>query len=430
MSSVRRTLIVRMTLLLTIVSLATASTSYVLAKGEANKFLDAQLAEVAMNAGPGLKEEVRRRHDHELEDRLVVQIWERSGTLIYASGPDNSIPRQPDDGYFDVMADNEAWRTYIASDDQLVVQISQRWSARDEIATRAAIGATLPFVLAIPFAWLLIGWSVNQVLEGLGRLSAELEKRSIEARDVLSPDGVPTEIAPLIGAMNSLIIRQRQAVETQLRFVEDAAHQLRTPLAALQLQVDNLFEHNLARPFPDLVADLREGIGRGTRLVGQLLRMARAESPSTGEQQAMSVSDVVRVVVGDCFPILEANGLTMAVNLDEDMKIKGNRADLELLLRILIENSICYTSSGGSVTITAKWTAQDAVIEIIDSGCGIPESALPFVFDRFFRAAPPDVEGAGLGLAIAKAIADRNRYGLSLRNRRDAVGLIAVIEFS
>lgn len=431
MSSLRTAVLVRVTFLLMIVSFATALTSYLLAKLEANKFLDAQLAEAAMSAGKkALRKHVQPKHDPDPEDRLVVQIWDGADALMLASGPKINIPRQPSEGYFDVIADGKAWRTFRASDGRRVVQISQRWSAREEIAARAATGAALPFVVAIPLAWALIGWSINQILRGLGHLSTEIGTRSVEAKDSLSLERVPTEIAPLIGATNDLIARHQQAIEIQRRFISDAAHELRTPFAALQIQLDNLLGRGDVSPISEVVAELRDGVRRGTQLVSQLLTMARAESSQTRERQLVSIGDLIRVVIADFVPILEENDLTLTVNLKEEIDVKGDRVDLEILLRTLIENSVRYTSSSGHIVINAERRNQHAMIEIIDSGCGIPETTLPFIFDRFFRAAPPDIEGSGLGLAIAKAIADRNGVKLSIRNRSDVAGVIALIELS
>lgn len=430
MTSLRTTVLIRVTFLLVIIGAATVWTSYLLAKREANKFLDAQLAEVAVSAGEGLQENAEPKLYTPPEDRLVVQIWDRSGAPILASGPKNSIPRQPSEGYFDVIADGKAWRTYSASDGRHLVQISHRWSSREEIGAHAATGAALPFVVAIPLAWLLIGWSVNQVLRSLGRLSTEIGERSADAKDSLSLDRVPIEIIPLINAMNSLIARHQRAIERQRRFIADAAHELRTPFAALQIQLDNLLGRDVVTPMSEVVAELRDGVRRGTRLVSQLLSMARAESSQTRERQSIGLGDLIRVVIADFVPILEENDLTVTVNLREEIEVNGDRIDLEILMRILIENSIRYTPAGGYIVIESERTNEYTVIEIIDSGCGIPEAALPFIFDRFFRAAPTNIEGSGLGLAIAKAIAGRNGVDLSIRNRNDAAGVIATIKLS
>jgi two-component system, OmpR family, sensor kinase len=427
MTSLRKIILTRVTLLLTLVSLATATTSYVLVRLEANGFLDNQLTEVARNAGVGLEDDAEPPADPELEDRLVVQIWDRDGNLIRVRGPEANIPAQKDLGFSDVSVGGEDWRIYRASDAQRVIQISQRWSAREEIATRAAIGAALPFAFGIPLAWILIGWSVNRVLRGLGSLSQALARRSTEAKEPLGLDSVPTEIAPLIGGMNSLIDRHQRALEMQRRFIADAAHELRTPLAALQLQIDNLASARLPEASTELIAELSDGVRRGSRLVAQLLTMARAEAPAKSERTSIDVVKLIHSLTADLFPMIEAREIELSIEADEGTSYPAVSAELETLLHSLIENAILYTPSKGSVTIQVRRNVDGVLIKIIDSGIGIPQSALPFIFDRFYRAAPQHIEGSGLGLSIARAIADRNGLRLDIQNRDDARGIIAVV---
>lgn len=429
MKSLRKVILTRVTLLLTLVSLVTAASSYYLVRLEANGFLDNQLTEVARNAGVGLDDNAEPPADPEIEDRLVVQIWDRSGNLIRTHGPDVGIPAQNDLGFFDATVAGEDWRIYRAQDAERVVQISQRWSARQEIATRAAMGAALPFAIGIPLAWILTGWSVNQILRSLGVLSVALGKRSTETKEPLSLDGVPVEISPLIGGMNALIDRHQKALEMQRRFIADAAHELRTPLAALQLQIDNLGRARLTEPSAELIAELSDGVRRGSRLVTQLLTMARAEAPAKNDRAPVDIVKLIHTLVSDLFPMIEARELQFSIEADDGTFYPAATADIETLLRSLIENAVLYTPPKGSITIQVRRNVDGILIKIIDSGIGIPASALPLIYDRFYRAAPQDIEGSGLGLSIAKAIADRNGLKLELQNRGDATGVIAFVGF-
>lgn len=429
MTSLRKTTISRVTILLTVLSLAAAMTAYLLVKVEVNKFLDAQLREIALNAGSGLQRDAEPQIEIEDEDQLVVQIWDNSGQLVSHSGPPVQIPEQRKPGYFDVTVGNDDWRVYRSSDTNRVVQISQRWSAREEVATHAATGAALPLVAAIPLAWLLIGWSINGVLRGLGNLSADIGRRSADAKDALSVSGVPVEIAPLVSAMDSLITRHQQALEAQRRFVSDAAHELRTPLAALQIQAENLQACDLADPVREIALELGDGTRRAAYLVNQLLSMARAESSGESESETVSLSALIRTVIADVVSVAEAKGVLLSVDIEDDIPIIVRVRDMKMLLSNLLDNAVRYTGFGGLISIRESADGSSVTIEIVDSGCGIPESAMPFIFDRFFRAAPPDIEGTGLGLAIAKATADRNGLQLSLRNRETVTGVIASVVF-
>ncbi|WP_315837146.1 ATP-binding protein [Bradyrhizobium prioriisuperbiae] len=427
MTSLRQTLMTHITVLLMIVGFAAAATAYVFVKYEVNSFQDNALQEVALNAGLIYRHEIQPRIDAELEDQLVVQIWDHDGKLLHRSGPHVDIPYRTDLGYFDVTAGGENWRVFRASDPQHAVQISQRWSAREEVAAYAAAGAAVPLIVAIPIAWLLIAWSVKRVLSGLGQLSTDIGERSADARDALSLTGVPVEIAPLVGAMNSLIERHQLALETQRRFVSDAAHELRTPLAALQIQIDNLRARDLTGDIGDIAIDLLAGIRRAGYLVNQLMTMVRADASMEGETETVDVRALVSLVASGFVPLAKAKGIELSINVDEDIPMTTRASDVQLLLSNLLDNAVRYTDGGGLVSIHGKYLDGSVVIDITDSGCGIPEAALPYLYDRFFRAAPPDIEGTGLGLAIAKTAADRNGFHIAIGNRPGCRGVKATV---
>ena len=283
MKSLQKTVMLYVTILLVVVGVTAAIVSYFFVKGEVNSFQDNALQEVALNAGLVYRHDIQPRIDAELEDQLVVQIWDHSERPLHRSGPPVDIPAQADLGYSDVTAGGERWRVFRARDSQHVIQISQRWSAREEVASYAAAGAVIPLIASIPLAWLLIGWVVKRVLAGLGDLSADIGRRSADAKGALRLTGVPAEIVPLVGAMNSLIERQQQALETQRRFVSDAAHELRTPLAALEIQIDNMRAQDITGGAREIADDLLDGIRPGD-LSGQPASIARASRCVDGER--------------------------------------------------------------------------------------------------------------------------------------------------
>ncbi|MFT4116409.1 hypothetical protein [Bradyrhizobium sp.] len=217
MSSLRKTITTRAVLLMAAIGLLAAATSFGLVAYEMNKFLDAQLQEIAVNVGPGERKDAGPLLESEDEDQLVVRIWDRSGGIVHRSGPAIDIPWRPVPGLSDETADGQDWRVYRWSHTQHDIQIAQAWSARHEIALHAATGAALPLLLAVPLVWAVLGWSVNRTMSGLQRLSAEIGRRSIDAQEPLRPVGVPTEVAPLIVAIDKLVDRHRQALEAQRR---------------------------------------------------------------------------------------------------------------------------------------------------------------------------------------------------------------------
>lgn len=423
MTSLRKTVMNHVTGLLIVIGVAAAVTSYYFVKYEVNSFQDNALHEVAMAAGMVFRHNIEPQSEAELEDQLVIQIWDEANAPLHRSGPAVDVPLQPALGFSDVTAGGERWRVFRSRDGGHAIQVSQRWSAREEVAAYAAAGASVPLIVSIPVAWLLISWAVKRVLAGLGRLSSEIGERSAEAKDSLGLDGVPVEVVPLVTAMNSLIERHQTALETQRRFVSDAAHELRTPLAALQIQIDNLRARELSGPSREIAQDLLDGIRRASYSVNQLMTLVRADASIESEAEMVDAQDLIGLIASGFAPVAEAKGVTLTVVPQPSFALSVRADDLRLIVSNLIDNAVRYTRSGGTVSIGTRGSHDRLVIEVLDTGCGIPEAALPHLYDRFFRAAPVDIDGTGLGLAIAKSAADRSGFALTIENRGDISGV-------
>lgn len=430
MSSLRRMITTRAMLLLAAIGLLATATSFGLVAYEMNKFLDAQLQEIAVNVGPGDRKDAGPLLESEDEDQLVVRIWDRSGALVHRAGPEIDIPWQPVPGLSDVTAGGQDWRVYRWSHAKHDVQIAQTWSARHEIALHAATGAALPLLLAIPLVWAVLGWSIKRTMSGLQRLSAEIGQRSVDAQEPLRPVGVPEEVAPLIVAIDKLVDRHRSALEAQRRFVADAAHELRTPLAALQIQAENLSAAELPGQTRELADELRDGVRRASHLASQLLEMARTEGAAVHKRDDVDLVALATSSLADFYPLADARDIQLAMTAEAPCTIQGDRHSIGKLIAILLDNAIRYSASGGSVEIRLVNESDSCALEIVDDGPGIPEDAMPFIYDRFFRAAPQGVEGTGLGLAIARSTADRHGLELTHHNRSDATGIVARLRFS
>jgi two-component system OmpR family sensor kinase len=415
--------------LLAVVGVVAAASTFALVTYETNKFLDAQLQEVAINAGPGDRGQPGPLLDSEDEDRLVVRVWDRSGRLVHRSGPAVDIPWRDNAGLSDVSTDGGDWRVYRWSHAQHDVQIAQAWSARREIAFHAATGAALPLLLTIPLAWLVMRWSINRSMRGLSSLSADIGKRSVDAREPLRPVGVPEEVAPLIAAIDKLVARHQDALEAQRRFVADAAHELRTPLAALEIQTENLISADLSSQTRELADELRDGVRRASHLTGQLLEMARTEGATLRQHERVELQELAKPILADFHPLAEKRDIQLAMTAEGPSFVDGDAATIRKLIAILLENAILYCEHGGLVEIRILVGGARPALEVVDEGPGITEEAMPFIYDRFFRAVPQSIEGSGLGLAIAKSAAERHGLGLSHQNRADRSGLVARITF-
>jgi two-component system OmpR family sensor kinase len=269
----------------------------------------------------------------------------------------------------------------------------------------------------IPLSWLVVGWAMNRMIRRLDVLAREIADRSALAREPIPLEGVPSEVAPLVASMNGLIERLRAAVETQKRFLADAAHELRTPLAAMQIQVDNLA---VGSDCPDeRMASLAAGVKRAGALVNQLLRLARLDAPGPTGGGQTDIGALLLDCVADIAPVANRKEIDLGAHIRAPVICEAAEADVRTLVSVLIDNAVRYTPPGGSVDVTLFSLGDRPIVEIVDAGPGLPRGQEGRIFDRFFRGSPHDAEGTGLGLAIARRIAERHAIGLTVENRDD-----------
>jgi len=279
----------------------------------------------------------------------------------------------------------------------------------------------------IPLSGLLLWLVVHLTLRPVERLVQSIAGQDERTLAELPVAHVPQELVPLVESMNGLIARLRGAFDTQRHFVQDAAHELRTPLAACTLQA-GILRQNLGGEGIEALDRLQGGLHRMRRLVEQLLRLAHedAEGPD-GDGASIDLRALIRDAVADLMPLAEQRGIDLGITSLEAGEAHADAHGLRTILDNLIDNAIRYTASGGQVDIASREEGGQAVIEVSDTGPGIPSEALSRVFDRFYRLPDSGSEGSGIGLAIARAVARRNRMEVALINRKEPRGLIARI---
>jgi two-component system OmpR family sensor kinase/two-component system sensor histidine kinase QseC len=413
------------------IGVCAATTSYFLVRNEASDFLDNQLRQIALYVGDARPvPAVGPIGDvpHDPEDDFIIQVWGSVGQSLRQSHPAVGIPRQQATGFADISTGSDNWRVYTLAAPDRTVQVSQDMSVRQELATSAALQAALPIIVLIPLSLLTLRWIIDRIMARLNRLAVAVASRDTTVDSPVPTDDVPAEIIPFVRSINLLLARLRALLERQRRFISDAAHELRTPLSALQIQIDNLRHDDRDGRFSQRLTELEAGIGRATGLVGKLLRLARYDA---GEPAPASRPiDLVRLAVDTVArltPLAESRAIDLGITRQDKAIASGALADFEITLGNLVENAVRYTPPGGTVDVAVVVTGQEARIEIRDTGPGIAEKEMPRVFERFFRARPQDSEGSGLGLAIAKAAADRQGARLALAMREDRPGLIACL---
>jgi two-component system OmpR family sensor kinase len=426
--SLRGRLTLWFTLLLVAMGLIGASAAYLITRHDPDHFLDDQLRQIALNLGNPIGIAVdSARAGLDPSDVVAVQVWDAAGRMLRATPPGIVLPRQAATGFSELTGAGERWRTYTLAGPRRTVQVSQRLAVIEEIALGAAWKTLAPVLLLIPLSWLLVRLLVGHILQPLYALARELEDRAPDARAPLATHGIPSEVAPLVAAVNAALARLAEALALQRRFVSDAAHQLRTPLTALRLQIGNLkragTEHDR-----DLLDDIEQGLKRMSALTAQLLALARAEAASAPvETGGADLSAAIGEAIATAAPLAAARKIAIAAAPEADIEVAAAPHELAVLFTNLIDNAVRYTTAGGRVEIRVEPGGEIVAVEISDTGPGLPEHMLGRVFEPFTRHTEGG-EGTGLGLAIVRAIADRIGARVSLRNRIGTNGLIARVE--
>ena len=416
MRSVRRTLLLALLAAVVAVTLAGGLATYRIARREVDQIFDYHLRQIALSLSDRALAQAAARRASEDPD-FVIQIWDQDGTRLYVSRPDAGLPDAVELGFNTVRVSTGAWRSYSATLGDLVIQVAQPLRLRDELAFAAASRTLTPLLLLLPLLALLVWRIVGRGLEPLDRLASAVAARSAAALDPFPEHGVPIEALSLVRSLNDLLARLRAALASQRALVADAAHQLRTPLAALKLQVQ------LARDAPDgperaaAFGDLEAGLERETHAVQQLLALARLD-PDAGAaptHETVRLAELVRQSVADHAVLAEARGVDLgASQVVEEATVDGDPAALRMLLGNLVDNAVRYTPAGGRVDVSAGLAPGRPYLEVSDTGAGIPAGERERVFDRFYRVQGTSGSGSGLGLAIVKAIAERHAASVTL----------------
>ncbi len=350
------------------------------------------------------------------EEDYLIQVWNHDGVLLTEESPAITTARIPlyrAAGFYRKRIANESWRVYRADGMGIIVQIAQPESARRSTINETSLSLLVPLLLQIPLLMLVAWMSVWRGLKPLDLLSQAIAQRQPDALDEIDSTNQPPELQPLVATLNDLLARLSHTIQQQRNFVADATHELRTPLAALQLQLDLLERATKLEDHDQAIAQLRNGLQRTTHLAQQLLSIARAESaPDKSLRQIIDLASVIATIIERYLPLARVRQIDLGVTRLEAASIHCLRADIEVVLDNLVSNAIRYTPRSGRVDIALYYDQLHAIIEVTDSGHGIPEDERTRIFDRFYRVLQSNigedyVDGSGLGLAIVKTICDR-----------------------
>ncbi|MFJ1260185.1 ATP-binding protein [Cupriavidus sp. CuC1] len=445
MRSIQRTLLWWLALgLLAGIAIATALI-YGQARQEANALFDYQMKQVAaalpsqfadpvmppfvQQESPGAPGSPSDSLFHADED-VVIHIWDGSGRSLYLSHAHPALPPRAELGFSNVKTAQGEWRIYSVQLGLGVVQIAQPMSARSEVAARMALRTVAPLLLLLPLIGWLVWVAVGRALRPLHEIAAGVRQRDANALSPLAVSCMPDEIAPLTEALNQLLARLSHAIDTQRAFVADAAHALRTPLAALQLQAQLVERADTAEERQEAVGKLRQGLERLTHMVAQLLTLARQEpGAAVPAHEPVDLRALAQSVVAEMTQAALDRHIDLGLDADAGagpVMVRGDVDALRILLTNLVDNALRYVPAGGRVDVLVGRTrapagekesgTESAELIVQDDGPGIPAAERARVFDRFYRVPEAPTGGSGLGLAIVAEIAQSHGAHVSLED--------------
>jgi two-component system sensor histidine kinase QseC len=338
------------------------------------------------------------------------------------------------EGYNNQIIDDKLWRIYGLKEPsgQFYVQIGELMSVRQETVSEIVFNSLWPILVSMPMIGLIIWIVVGSGLKPLQSIADKVKNRDPKSLESISTHSVPREVVPMVTSLNNLFYRVQRVLENERRFTADAAHELRTPIAALKTltQAKSLADENSGHSkFLDQVI---RGVDRATHLLEQLLTLARMDSQSLENSHVDEVD-----LYGETINILASLG-TAALAKDIELAYEGNEGPvlltgyapgIQILLRNLIDNSIRYTPEKGEVCVKLVEDKSDIKLLVTDTGPGIPEEKQQDLYQRFRRGEDTNTQGSGLGLSIVKRIVDLHHATIEMENRKDRSGLKIIVSF-
>ena len=401
---------------------------YRMTRSETDEVFDYQMRQVALalqgGVAPGLPP--GRAGAGEDDFDFLIQVWGADGTCLYRSAPDD-LPATPGAGFSAATLRRTHYRVYSVVTPARTIRVAQDLEVRRQMAAQLALRAVAPILLLAPglilAVWLLVRRSTRPIL----RVQRQVSGRAAEDLAPLDPAGLPQEVRPLVVEINLLFARLDRAFAAQRDFVADAAHELRTPMAALRLQVQGLDRAGTGEARALAVRRLLEGVDRATRLVQQMLVLARQEAgPRPVPAHPVDLVEVAGLAIGDVLAAARARRLDLGMAEGAAGVVSGQPEALRILVRNLLENAVKYTPEEGTVDLAIRTEGPWTVLTVADSGPGIPPGERARAFDRFYRLPQSAQAGSGLGLAIVKAIAE----GLGGRVALDRCARLGGLEVS
>jgi two-component system sensor histidine kinase QseC len=391
--------------------------------GGTSAFRRIRKIDLSINAQPALNKSIS-----EYAESRMFRVW-RSDRLAMVS--DEALPAEippAEPGFSEVTHNNEQWRIYALSIPKttLLIEAGEKITLRQELVKRILLELFTPLLLMLPVIGLLLWAGIANALVTMRALIVQISKRSPEDLSHINLDRLPSDFVPLGSSVNQLLSKLENSFSTEKRFTDHAAHQLRTPLATIKLQLQLLEQVSKPEEQRAMLADLKQSTERASKLVTQLLTAARVSHQPIASMR-IELYPLVARLIADLGPLVKSKKLDVALDAAPDVVALADETLLSLMLSNIIENAVKYTPEGGKIRVMLVSDTRFARCIVTDNGPGIGEHERALVFTRFYRVDTPHVAGTGLGLAIAAEVAARLGGNIALGDNPSGHGLMVEI---
>ncbi len=462
-SSIRKFLLINLLLAITITTTLTAIGNYYLDQKDIQEHLDTLMAISALSYQALLGDDLHQRPLLKIQDSLETipqkvetyyqrpfldseppehyvdkfnfQVWTDGGKLLLHSSDAPKIPLTADkDGFSDKTIGQQRWRVFTTYNNKAGIRtvLAERYDTRNELGHRIAQDDLYIMLLTFPLSGLLIWIIIGRGLDSLDRVAQEVANRAPSHLEPVNIKEVPEEIKPVLDELNKLFFRLKEGFEREKRFAADAAHELRTPLAALKAQAQVALNSNVIEEKNAALLKLIASVNRSTHIVQQLLTMSKLVP------EASNINDLVPVnlvkVTQEVLAMLAPAAIEKHIELEFEPEKRtpnfaGNPTAISILIRNLVDNAIRYCKENGLVLVKVYRQNTEVVLEVSDNGPGIPKELQERVFERFFRVLGNKSPGSGLGLAIVQQISMLHNGRVALESPAEGTGLIVKVYF-
>lgn len=371
---------------------------------------------------------------HYYETKIAFQIRNAGGVLLARSASASQAPFAPlAPGFLTRAFGGGDWRVFTLHSGEVWIQVAERDDVRSELSEKLALAAAAPLLAGIPLLLVLLSLLIGYGLAPLSTLARQVAARQPGSTAPLEVARTPAEIAPLVAALNGLLARVRDVLERERRFTADAAHELRTPLAALKVHAQNVARAASRTERETSLQQMLQSIERTVQLAEQMLAYSRAAAPA---DDARRERIALRPLLAEAMESVQVSALARGVRLTLDagpaagaLAVRGDRQELLSLVTNLLDNAVRYGPEGGGVRIELRRAGDAAELAFVDQGPGIPAALRSRVFESYYRMPGSAGPGSGLGLAIVKEIAEAHGAGVAIEDGPEGHGTRVAVRF-